>query len=165
MGFSDEEALKKSLAIDTWRELSKDKILSFAAALPTIDKDLALKAVAQFPNFKSLVSEALESIEKTVADGHRFGWKSQKRVHKAFQDQRDALMAELERSDHSPEDRFRILEMLNNAVRDESAKDSEHKAQTRWLVGAVGTAVVVVASVGLAALGGKVTLPKNLMGK
>jgi hypothetical protein len=156
VGTRDEEQVKKALKIDSWRNLSKDKLLDFVAEMPKLDKDVAMRIIAQFPEFKSLVSDGFSQLEKQVKTAHRFNWKSQKRVHEAFKEYRALLNRELDRENLTPEDRWRILDLFNEAVKAEAEKDSENKALiVKILVGAV---TVIVALVGLAItfVGGKI---------
>jgi O-phosphoseryl-tRNA(Cys) synthetase len=52
MTYKNEDELKKALEIDTWKNLSRDKLIKFVAMMPDMDKELALKVVEQFPEFK-----------------------------------------------------------------------------------------------------------------
>lgn len=64
MTYKNEDELKKAREIDTWKNLSRDKLIKFVAMMPDMDKELALKVVEQFPEFKRFVSDALDVIEK-----------------------------------------------------------------------------------------------------
>lgn len=156
MTLRSEDDVKKALNIDSWRNLSKDKLLNFVAEMPNMDKEVALRAIEQFPHFKILVGETLNSFEQRYESAQKYSWKSQKKVHEAFQSYRDTLNRELERENLSSEDRFSILNLLREAVIGESEKDSEHKAFTIKLVTIAATLGVAVIGAGVAALGGKV---------
>jgi DNA-directed RNA polymerase beta' subunit len=120
-----------------------------------MDKEVALKAIEQFPHFKSLVGETLNSLEQRYESAQKFSWKSQKKVHEAFQFYRQTLNRELEREKLSVEERFSILEMMREAVNRESEKDSEHKAFTIKMVTIAATVGVAAIGTAVAALGGK----------
>lgn len=45
MTLSSEDDVKKALNIDSWRNLSKDKLLAFVAEMPHMNKEVALKAI------------------------------------------------------------------------------------------------------------------------
>lgn len=155
MTLRSEDDVKKALNIDSWRNLSKDKLLTFVAEMPQMDHEVALKVIEQFPDFKSLVGETLNSFEQRYESAQKFSWKSQKKVHEAFQSYRETLNRELERGNLSVEERFSILEMLRHAVAMESEKDSEHKAFTVKLVTIAATVGVAAIGTAIAALGGK----------
>ena len=44
-----EEQVKTVLQIDSFRNLSKDKIMEFASLIPHMDKDVAIAIINQFP--------------------------------------------------------------------------------------------------------------------
>lgn len=44
-----EDQVKKALQIDSFRNLSKDKIMEFASLIPHMDKDVAIAIINQFP--------------------------------------------------------------------------------------------------------------------
>lgn len=43
--------MKKALQIDSFRNLSKDKIMEFASLIPHMDKDVAIAIINQFPAY------------------------------------------------------------------------------------------------------------------
>lgn len=147
--------LMKRLGIESWRNLSKDKFMTFVSDLPNMDKEVALKVVAQFPNFKDLVLETFRQVEEEATKARAFNWKSQKRVHKAFKQYREILSRELEREDITSEDRFAILGLLKDAIDAEAAKDSENKKFQLIVTGMLTTAALALAGTALAAIGGK----------
>lgn len=46
-----EDQVKKALHIDSFRNLSKDKIMKFASLIPNMDKDVAISIINQFPAY------------------------------------------------------------------------------------------------------------------
>lgn len=57
--YKSEEAVKKALKIDTFRNLSKDKIMQFASMIPYMDKEVAIAIINQFPVFADFGKSAL----------------------------------------------------------------------------------------------------------
>ena len=53
----DEKDLLKMLGIPSFRHMSKDKLASFVSALPDIDPDVAKKALEQFPDLSTAITE------------------------------------------------------------------------------------------------------------
>ncbi|MPV37112.1 hypothetical protein [Georgenia subflava] len=152
---SAEVELMKRLGIESWRNLSKDKFMTFVSDLPNMDREVALKVVAQFPNFKDLVLDTFKQVEEEATRARTFNWKSQKKVHKAFEQYRQILSRELEREDSSSEDRFVILGLLKDAIDAEATKDSENKKFQLIVTGMLTTAALALAGTALAALGGR----------
>lgn len=46
-----EDQVKKALHIDSFRNLSKDKIMEFASLIPNMDKDVSISIINQFPAY------------------------------------------------------------------------------------------------------------------
>jgi hypothetical protein len=151
----NEEQLKQRMGIDSWRNLSKEKFLTFVSDLPNMSEEVALKVVAQFPDFKSLVMGSFEQVHEQAANAVGANWKSQKKVHKAFAEYREVLNRELDRESLSAEDRFAVLKLFKDAIDDEANKDSEHKAFVLRALGVVAAAGVVAVAAAAAVLGGK----------
>lgn len=47
--YVSEDAVKRALKIDSFRNLSKDKIMQFASMIPYMDKEVAIAIINQFP--------------------------------------------------------------------------------------------------------------------
>lgn len=153
-----EGELKQRLGIDSWRNLSKDKLLTFVSEMPNLSHETTLKIIDQFPDFRSLVLDSLGEMQEQASNALSANWKSQKKVHKAFSEYREILRRELDREDLTRDDRLAILKMLSEAVDKESAKDSEHKAFAYKLVTTVASVAAIGLGVGYAVLGGKVQI-------
>ncbi|MFF0188653.1 hypothetical protein [Streptomyces sp. NPDC005244] len=67
MGDVNEAAVKRKLGIPNWRNLSKDKVLKFAAAMPEMATEVRLKLIEQFPAFKDLGKADIDA----VAEAHK----------------------------------------------------------------------------------------------
>lgn len=156
MSSFEEEQLRKNLKLDSWRNLSKDKLLTFVAEMPKLDREVALRVIEQFPDFKNLVSSALDSLDDQREKLLKAHWKSQRAFHRASRQYRRALDRELEREGLSVEDRFAILEMLRQAVEREAVKDSENKAFALRIATVGASAAVLVVAGAVAFVGGKV---------
>lgn len=149
-----EVELMNRLGIESWRNLSKDKFMSFVSELPNMDREVALNVVAQFPNFKDLVLDSLDDVKDEVTQARVFNWKSQKKVHKAFAEYREILRHELDRGNLTSEERFRILGLLRDAIDAEAAKDRENKQFQVVMTGVLVSATLALAGTAVAVLGG-----------
>ena len=45
------EEVKNALKIDSFRNLSKDKIMEFVSLIPNMDKEVAINIIEQYPAF------------------------------------------------------------------------------------------------------------------
>lgn len=161
MALASEAEVKKALEIDSWRNLSRDKVLRFAAMMPDMDKEVALAIVAQFPVFSKFALAVLGSVEKANESTHSSNSSSQARAHDAYREVREALKGELDKEDLSPEDRKFILESLMETADKESQKDSENKRFLNELFSKTAIAAGAVVAAGLVFVGGKVMLERR----
>ncbi len=47
--YVSEESVKKALKLDSFRNLSKEKVMQFASMIPYMDKEVAIAIINQFP--------------------------------------------------------------------------------------------------------------------
>jgi len=149
-----EDQLKEKVGVTDWHEVDAPGFLRFAAEMPKMDRDVALQVVRQFPHFKALARESLDSLDKGVQGVLDTGWKSQKKVHESFRRYQQLLEREIERAD-DPESRMRIIGLFNEAIDKEIKLNTEHKSFALKVLGVAGTAAVIVVGAGIVALGGK----------
>ncbi|GHB84884.1 hypothetical protein GCM10010347_64750 [Streptomyces cirratus] len=142
----NEAAIRRKLGIPNWRNLSKDKVLRFAAAMPEMATEVRLKLIEQFPAFKDLGKADIDAVTEAHKATLAANENSQKHFYQASQDQRDALRADLGRDDLSWEQREALHDRLDQNVRQVNEKDSESKQF-------LGAGMKVVAAAGVAALG------------
>ncbi len=156
MTYKNEDELKKALEIDTWKNLSRDKLIKFVAMMPDMDKELALKVVEQFPEFKRFVSDALDVIEKRHESTLSHNKQSQENVHQGIQEIRKILKRELENDNLTWDQRKFVIEKLTETAHLEFVKDSENKRFLDSMFGKVALVAGAAIAVGAAVLGGKV---------
>ncbi|MFF4245465.1 hypothetical protein ACFYY2_13470 [Streptomyces sp. NPDC001822] len=161
MGYRNEDEIKRALGIESWRNLSKDKMIRFAAMMPDMGTEAALKIVEQFPAFKDLAKSALDAMKRAHESTLSADAESQEHVYRAFQDIRETLKDELNKDGLSWENRQFLIEGMKENGRQVSQKDTEHKkfldGQLRKVLVGTGTALVL----GVAFVGGKVMAEGN----
>jgi hypothetical protein len=153
MKYKNEAEIKQALGIESWRNLSKDKMIRFAAMMPNMDTEVALKIVEQFPVFKDFAKDAVSAIERAHESTLSANAQSQEHVHRACQDVRDILKGELSKDDLSWEEKKFLIEQIQDTARMQFKKDSENKqfldgALKKVLVGATAALALCVAFVG-----------------
>lgn len=154
--YKDELELKQALGINNWRELSRDKMLNFAAIVPHLDSELAMRVVEQFPSFKEFATDVVDAMENAHDSTLTLNDRSTARVHDAFRDIRTILKQELDKGDLTWQQRRWLVEQIQETGRQQFSKDSENK---RFLDSALGRVVVGaggIAAIGLAAFSGRV---------
>ncbi|MFD3518353.1 hypothetical protein [Streptomyces sp. NPDC058657] len=154
----NESALKQKLGIRDWRNLSKDRVLKFAAAMPEMATEVRLKLIEQFPAFKDLAKADIDAVTEAHKSTLAANENSQNHYYKAAQDQRDALQADLGRDDLTWEQRDALHDRLERNKQQVGEKDSENKQF-------LGVGMKVVAAAGAAAVGlGVVYVGGKLLG-
>lgn len=66
MKYKNEMQIKKAMGIENWRNLSRDKVIRFAAMMPDMDKEVMLEIIRTFPEFTKYGNELLESLRETI---------------------------------------------------------------------------------------------------
>ncbi|MGY3200471.1 hypothetical protein [Streptomyces sp. TE5632] len=156
MGCKNEAEIMQALGIESWRNLSKDKMIRFAAMMPDMDTEVALKIVEQFPVFKDFAKDAVDAMEEAHESTLSANKQSQEHVHRAFQEIRETLKGELSKDDLSWEQKKFLIEQIQETGRLEFQKDSENK---KFLDGVLKKVVVgagAALALGVVFVGGKV---------
>lgn len=103
-----EEQVKDALQINSFREISKAKLMEFVSLIPNMDKDVALAIIGQFPTYsdcaKVMISELKSMCSNVIADNSD----SRGAYVAAYNGILDSLHKELSRDDLSAEDRVYI---------------------------------------------------------
>lgn len=158
MLYKSEDEIKQVLGIDSWRNLSKNKMIRFAAMMPDMDTEVAIKIIEQFPTFKEFAMNAVDSMEKAHKSTLKANKQSQEHFHKACNDIRAILKGELRKDDLSWEARKFIIEQIQETGRMEFQKDSENKRFLDGMLTKVLTGAGVVVALGVVFVGGKVMI-------
>ncbi|WP_197074776.1 hypothetical protein [Rhodococcus sp. MEB064] len=151
----------KQLDIESWRNLSKDKMLRFAALMPDMDTEVALKIIEQFPAFKEFALDTVKEIEKAHKSTLKSNDKSQKQAYKAFEDIREILKGELDKDDLTWDQRKFIIELIQENGKQVSQKDSENKEFLNTVLGKVAVFGGGAIAAGVVFLGGKIMLEQD----
>ncbi|MBO4140186.1 hypothetical protein J5U46_08530 [Micromonospora tulbaghiae] len=158
MDYKNEDEIKKVLGIDTWRNLSKDKVFQFAAMMPEMDTEVALKIIEQLPEYRKLLTKGLELLGKEHESTLKSNSQSQESVHQGWREIREAIKSKLEQEGLDWEQTKFLVEQMMETGRQESAKDTENKQFLDGLFtkAAIGTGAAAVLAI--AFVGGKVLL-------
>ncbi|MGY2747901.1 hypothetical protein [Arthrobacter sp. UYCu723] len=156
MKYKNEVKIKQALGIESWRNLSKDKMIRFAAMMPDMDTEVALKIVEQFPVFKEFAMDAVDAMEKAHESTLSANKQSQEHVHQAFQEIREILKGELSKDDLSWEQKKFLIEQIQETGRLEFQKDSENKQFLDGVLKKVLMGAGAALALGVIFVGGKV---------
>ncbi|GAA0346900.1 hypothetical protein NE235_10060 [Actinoallomurus spadix] len=155
MRYNNEAEIMQALEIESWRNLSKDKMIRFAAMMPDMDTEVALKIVEQFPTFKEFARDTVDAMERAHESTLSANKQSQEYVHQALQEIRAILKGELDKDDLTWEQRKFIIERIQETGRMDFQKDSENK---KFLDAVFNKALIgagVAIALGVAFVGGR----------
>lgn len=66
--YVNEKAVKRALGIDSFRNVSKDKIMEFASLIPYMDKDVAIAIINQFPVYADFGKATIEQYTQACSN-------------------------------------------------------------------------------------------------
>ncbi|CAB4892512.1 unannotated protein [freshwater metagenome] len=118
---------KHALNINTWRNLSKDKVLQFLQTMPQMDPAVALKVVAQIPEITSLARGAIDDAAKAYDGALVSNEHSYAAAQQFAREGLAILREELARDNLTPEDRMRVLAQISEAIDAVFEKETENK--------------------------------------
>lgn len=150
-----EKEVKQILGIENWRQMTKDKVISFASMMSEMDPVVAQKAIEQFPNFANMAIEALHDYKAVLDKSLDKNEASTQRCYDIWQATIDTLSKCASDDDITFEERKYYLDKMVEIGDKASAKDTENKQLIRniWILG--GIAVGSLLGVGLSLLGGR----------
>ena len=108
--YINENAVKKALKIDSFRNLSKEKVMQFASMIPYMDKEVALKIIEQLPVYADFGRAAIEQYTKACDNILEKNEENQIAVIHGYQTILDVLAKKIEKEDLSEEERKAITE-------------------------------------------------------
>jgi hypothetical protein len=154
MRYNSEVEVKDALGIESWRNLSRGTFLRFLAAMPEIDREVALQLIGQIPAITTLASAAIDDTASAYDDLLAANTCSMEMIHRIQVEQLAILRAELDK-DLSPEERLGVLAAVRDVYLSALLKDTENKKFLaeefdKRLAGTL-TAALIVAAVVLSA--------------
>ena len=122
------EEVKNALKIDSFRNLSKDKIMEFVSLIPNMDKEVAIKIIEQYPAFAKLSESMVAQLNKMCDTALEKNEESQRLTIQAYKQILDELNNQLHMEDISKEEREKITKQMIEIADKISVKDTENKA-------------------------------------
>lgn len=122
------EEVKNALKIDSFRNLSKDKIMEFVSLIPNMDKEVAIKIIEQYPAFAKLSESMVAQLNKMCDIALEKNEESQRLTIQAYKQILDELSNQLHMEDISKEEREKITKQMIEIADKISVKDTENKA-------------------------------------
>ena len=145
---TEKKALKK-LGIPDFRHMTKDKVVQFTSMIHKIDPEVAKAAIEQFPEFRGMATDMVNTCKEVVVKLCESNNHSQDQFYSACNSIISSLQKELEMPDLSSSDCDRIENKMIQVAEMIGKKDSENKKFLRKL--AAGTLALGALFAGTAA--------------
>lgn len=144
-----EEAVKHALKINSFRNLSKDKVMQFASMIPYVDKEVAIEIINQFPEYVDFAKAAIEQYTQMCNSILEKNRESQIAVVKGYQTILDALSKRMEKENVTEQEHRLITEDMI-AVAD---KIAEVDLNNKKFLDRIGNKVLLAFAVALGTIG------------
>ncbi|MBC5745623.1 hypothetical protein FMM74_019150 [Lachnospiraceae bacterium MD308] len=108
--YISEKAVKRALKIDSFRNLSKDKVMQFASMIPYTDKEVAIAIINQFPIFADFGKTAISCYVQMCDNILNRNQEVQNAAVQGYQTILDTLSRRMERENITEEERKNITE-------------------------------------------------------
>lgn len=164
--YVSEEAVKHALKIDSFRNLSKDKVMQFASMIPYMDKEVAIAIINQFPVYADFGKIAIAQYAEVCNSILENNKESQATVVKGYQIILDALSKRMEQKELSEQERQAITTDMIAVANKISEADLNNKKfldrmSNKILIAIVGIVAAVGAGIGLnSSFGNNSSLPE-----
>lgn len=148
-----EEQVKNALKIDSFRNLSKDKIMEFVSLIPQMDRELAISIINQFPEYVDLATQMVDQLNVLCDRAMARNDNSQVTTIESYKQILNELGKILEDGKLTFEEKQQITDKMILVADKIAAKDTENK---KWLDGVMkfkGAVVVFALALGAAILG------------
>lgn len=122
-----ENEVKKALAIDSFRNISKDKIMEFISLIPSMDKELAIAIINQFPAYTEFATTSISVLKDMCDMALKNNESSQKDAIAAYRKILDDFGELLKKDNISQEERKDITNGMLLIADKISEKDTENK--------------------------------------
>jgi hypothetical protein len=165
MTLDSEDAVKKALGINSFREMSKEKMLAFAASMPDMANEVRLKLIDQIPGFQKFALDAVNAVERTFEKTLESVDKNQEELRDSLGDIRSVIKGRLDRDGISEEHERFLVEKLLETGGMEAEQATENKKFKGEQANETRKSVLALAGIGLVAAvvlaGGKVMIGRG----
>lgn len=121
----------KKMDIPNFNYMSVDKVLTFANNLPYMDREVALKALSEFPNFIELEKEFINLMRYNLDQAYKSNQESMAEYYKTCNRELDYCYSRLNSDSITKEEREKLEERLVDIRMQMYNKDTENKQH--WL--------------------------------
>lgn len=148
--YLSEDAVKRALKIDSFRNLSKDRIMQFVSMIPYMDKEVAIAIINQFPTFADFGKTAISTYSQMCEDILEKNKESQAAAIQGHQKILDALSERMKQENVSEEER----KAITNDMVSVADKIAEIDFQNKKFLDRMSTKVLAALTIIVALIGG-----------
>lgn len=106
------EAVLEKIGAESFRNVSKDKLIAFVSALPEMDKETAIKCMEQFPEFRNYANDIVGQLKDVCTELLKSQKESQEKTILGYQKILDSLSKRLDQPKLSTRDEHYIIEKM-----------------------------------------------------
>lgn len=158
MKYKNELQIKKALGVENWRNLSKDKVIRFAALMPDMDKEVMLEIIKSFPEFTKYGNDLMESLKETILKSMDKNSEDYQMSLAIIKETQSICKEQLNRTDLSDEERILIWNNLMEVTKMIPAMDKDNKKFYEFLNNKYFKATAAALGTALVFIGGKVIM-------
>ena len=163
--YVSEDAVKRALKIDSFRNLSKEKVMQFASMIPYVDREVAIAIINQFPvfaDFGRLAISQYSNICQRILENNNEGYRA---TVQGYQTILDALAKRMEGDISDDERKSLTIDMITVADKIADADIQNKKFHERIIMKIGGfllaAGALIGAGIGVASqFGGNNNLPE-----
>lgn len=148
------EEVKNLLEIDSFRNITKEKVIEFVSQIPNMDKEVAINIINQFPSYVKLSETMIVQLKNLCIDALTQNNKSNEASINAYSKILNDLGTLLHKEELTFEEKKYITEQMVSIADKISVKDTENKKFINNKIGYVSMAFMAVVGVGVLILGG-----------
>lgn len=153
MRYMSEKALLRKLDIPDFRHMTKEKVRIFASSLPYMDRDVALKALEQFPDFAKLANELVSNLSEMTQIVFSQNASSTQALQQSCNDTLAYCRERLSQPDIPQEERIRLERMMLDVIDMMRQIDADNKRFLSNLLTGAGALFLGIAAIAGTALG------------
>lgn len=150
-----EHQVLRRLGIPDFRHMTKDKIIKFASMLHKMDREVAIKALEQFPEFADATKDIVAFFKETLIKGFDENNASQTSFYQTCDSIINSL-EEMKNDELTFEEKQIIIDKMLLIANMKAKKDSENKEFILKLGGLGAFIVVIVTAITANTIGGQI---------
>lgn len=148
-----EDEVKKILDVKDFRSISKDKIMEFVSLIPNMNKEVAMAAIAQFPNYADMAKGMTDGLIKLCDNAVKEVSVGNRETIELYKEILVNLQNQLKEENYSPEQKIKINEQMIEVANKISMTNTERNTLINNIIKYGGSIVSGALVLGAVVLG------------